>query len=234
MVNIQFRAYFSIQHLKSAYLLGIESKKLEELDLTNICGSEKNDLISRNLAFVTGSLFASVSFLEATIREVICDIIDTKDRTLNIPTKDRDSVVVDWNKKSRDSLERLSILNKYQRTLSILNKVTFDSGSEIFIDLINVIEVRNALIHYTPEDYSIHSPFVSEINNQHALTEYLDGKFEHSVFFERTGNPFFPDKCLGYGFSRWTLENSIKFVNEFHNKIGLKPIYKQITEDIKL
>ena len=95
----------------------------------------------------------------------------------------------------------------------------FDKDSKILINLDNIIKVRNTLVHYKPEDYSIHSPFISDNKNQYELTAFLDGKFEHSVFYKNSGNPFFPHKCLGYGFSDWVLINTVSFVDEFHSMI---------------
>lgn len=233
MVSVKFRTYFSIQHLKSAYLLSDESKKTEEKDYSKIEGLERVELISRNMAFVTGSLFATASFIEATIREIICDIIEGQPRITYLSLDDRRTIESEWNKKGRDNLERRSTINKYKSVLKLIKQNCLNENSTLFMNVSSVIDVRNTLVHYTPEDYSIHSPFLSENHDQYELTEFLDGKFEYSTFYKKSGNPFFPDKCLGYGFSKWALINAVSFVDDFHNSVGLKPIYDHVRKDIE-
>ncbi len=232
MIEVRFTTYFSIQHLKSAYLLAIESQKVENFNTSNLGALEKDDLYSKDTAFVTGSLFAIVSFLEAAIREIISDIIKRHERTNEISSDIRSLIQTEWNKKSRDSLERISILNKYQRLSELIIQKNIDEDSELYNNLFNIIMVRNTLVHYDPKEYSIHSPYTSNNPNQYELTKFLDGKFAYSVFFEKSGNPFFPDKCLGYGFAKWALQSAILFTDIFHNSIKLKPIYDHIKKDI--
>lgn len=231
MIEIRFTTYFSIQHLKSAYLLAAESQKIESTDISNAEAFDRNNLNSKNTAFATGSLFATVSFLEATIREVISDIIDGKERVNNFSSDIRNLIKSEWNKKGGNSLEKISILKKYQKVLELISQKKIDTDSDIYNNLRNIIMVRNTLVHYDPKEYSIHSPYISNNLNQYELTEFLDGKFEYSVFFKESGNPFFPDKCLGYGFTKWALQNAVLFTDDFHNTIKMKPIYDHVKKD---
>ncbi len=97
-----------------------------------------------------------------------------------------------------------------------------------------MIEVRNTLIHFKPEWNSVHSPYTSAYENQNKLTDKLVNKFEVSVFFKNTGNAIFPGKCIGYGCGKWFLVNVLRFADEFHNKISLKPVYEHISKTIEL
>ena len=57
MCGLAIKTYFSIQHLKSSYLLIEESRKIEFSDFSELEGVENAELSSRNMAFVTGSIF---------------------------------------------------------------------------------------------------------------------------------------------------------------------------------
>ncbi|NLA79085.1 MAG: hypothetical protein GX845_06065 [Erysipelothrix sp.] len=231
MFSFRFITYFSIQHLKSASLLAIESQKIESQNISDISGNVKTDLDTRNKAFVTGSLFATVSFLEATIREILFDIASHQERMNNIPKITRDIIQLEWSKK-KSKLKYTSTLEKYKGVLKMINKNKIDENSELYENLRAIIKVRHALIHYNPEVYSIHSPFTSINYDQFELTEFLDGKFNYSIFYENSGNPFFPDKCLSYGFASWALENALAFTDDFHDQIKIKPIYDHVRKDI--
>ncbi len=227
VIEVRFTTYFSIQHLKSAYYLAVESRKIERAYIPNDAAFGKSTLYSQNTAFVTGSLFASVSFLEATIREIVSDIINEKERANDLSPDIRNLIESEWNRK-KNNLERMSILKKYQKVSELISQERIDTDSDTYNNLKSIIMVRNTLVHYEPKEYSIHSPNISINPNQYKLTGFLDGKFEYSVFYGKSGNPFFPDKCLGYGFAKWALQNAILFADEFHNTIKIKPIYDHV------
>lgn len=228
MYNIAFRTYYSIQHLKSCYLLIEESQKIEKSSLTVIDGNERAELCSKNVAFVTGAIFSIIAFLEASINELLSDISNNDDRVKVIPTDNKKAIKTLWDKEGKHDLEKWSVLKKYQKTLELLGKEKFDEASMEFDNLSILVELRNTLMHFKPEWNSIHSPYLSENENQHKLTSKLEGKFELSIFFRSTGNPFFPDKCMGYGCAEWALRNTVLFVDEFYRRIGIKANYDHV------
>ena len=231
MYSIQFRTYFSIQHLKSAHLLCQESKAVEsEFNLVNDI-HEKSMLISKNNAYATSSILSSLAFIEAVINEVVCDICDGTERITSIPLNERKIIKEKW---ITGNLDRNYPIKKYNEVLKILNCDTFDKASDLYQNIEVLISLRNTLIHYKPEWYSTHSSHLSETENQHFLTDRLIGKFEFSTMFKNTGNPFFPDKCIGYGCSIWAIRNVLSFSDAFHKRIGLKPIYEHIRNELLL
>lgn len=232
MYRLAFRTYYSIQHLKSSYLLIEESQKIEASDLSLLKGIEKSELNSRNVAFVTGAIFSTIAFLEASINELLSDISIGDDRVKILPNDNRKSIKSLWEKEDRSSLEKWSVLKKYQKTLELLDKEKFDEASEMFENASILVELRNMLMHFKPEWNSIHSPYMSENENQHKLTSKLEGKFKLSVFFKNSGNPFFPDKCMGCGCAEWVIKNSLMFVDEFYRRIGIKPNYDHVRMDL--
>jgi hypothetical protein len=230
--RLAIKTYYSIQHLKSSYLLIEESQRIESSDLSLLEGIEKVELSSRNLAFVTGAIFSTIAFIEASINELLSDISQNDDRVKTLPKDNKKAIKDLWDKEDRGSLEKWSTLKKYQKTLELLDKEKFDEASELFENVSLLVELRNTLMHFKPEWNSIHSPYLSENENQHKLTSKLEGKFELSVFFKNSGNPFFPSKCMGYGCAEWSLKNAVIFVDEFYRRIGIKPNYDHVRKDL--
>ena len=232
MYRLAIKTYYSIQHLKSSYLLLEESRKIEFSDFSELEGVEKTELSSRNLAFVTGSIFSTIAFIEASINELLFDISLNDDRVKTLPKDNKKAIKDLWDREDRGSLEKWSTLKKYQKTLELLDKEKFDEAFELFENVSLLIELRNTLMHFKPEWNSIHSPYMSENDNQHRLTSKLEGKFELSIFFRSTGNPFFPNKCMGYGCAEWALKNAIIFVDEFYRKIGIETNYDHVRKNL--
>lgn len=75
MYRLAIKTYYSIQHLKSSYLLLKESQNIEFSDFPELEDAEKAELSSRNLAFVTGAIFSIIAFIEASINELLSDIL---------------------------------------------------------------------------------------------------------------------------------------------------------------
>src|SRR5438445_12095015 len=63
------RVYFSVQHIKSAECLALSCSEVEK----NFDGKLTGGLLNAHSALVTGSIFMSVAFLEATINEFFAD-----------------------------------------------------------------------------------------------------------------------------------------------------------------
>jgi hypothetical protein len=60
----------------------------------------------------------------------------------------------------------------------------------------------------------------------------LQGKFNLNPL-TGAGNPFYPDKCLGHGCAEWAVNSSIKFVDEFFEKLGSTPVFDHVREQLK-
>ncbi len=54
-----------------------------------------------------------------------------------------------------------------------------------------------------------------------------DRGFAPNPFFSGSGNPFFPDKCLGHGCAKWALESSVEFADAFFSRMGIVPRHER-------
>src|SRR5437870_5670893 len=75
--NLQSRQYYSPRHIKSAAFFTRQCYQLEEghKQKENI----SDQIIDDHRSYVTGAIFASVSFLEATINELFADTAEHPD-----------------------------------------------------------------------------------------------------------------------------------------------------------
>ena len=75
MISMRKRCYYSINHVQSSALFARSSRAIEN----SWNGKFSDELFAQHRAYVTGSIFAGVSFLEATINELFADTIDNPD-----------------------------------------------------------------------------------------------------------------------------------------------------------
>ena len=111
------------------------------------------------------------------------------------------------------------ILKKYQFALKFAQQPIFIKNEPPYKDVGLLIRLRNELVHYKPETLGG--------TDIHDLQGELETKFPINALMANSGNPFFPDKCLGYGCAKWALISSKTFADEFFNKLGLTPHYKR-------
>jgi hypothetical protein len=64
---------------------------------------------------------------------------------------------------------------------------------------------------------------------EHKLSRQLSGKFDDNTLMRGSGNPWFPDKCLGHGCCAWAVRSVIAFADDFFGRIGVEPNYQKIT-----
>lgn len=218
------RTYFSIRHIKSAIFFAKEAGKIESSKKVTI-DVEK---LSIHQAYVIASIFATVAFLEANINEIYgdsCDIMTHKmaNDAKNIP----ESLIEKLGRMWQQGVTSYSILRKYQIAFVIADKPEFTEGSNPYQDVCSLIDLRNGLMHPKPKSVSV--PCTgdhSQKSNQEFLKK-LRSKFAVSSLAAE-GDIFYPSKCLSYGCSKWGIESSLAFADEFCNRSGISCEYQKI------
>lgn len=216
--SAQVRTHFSIHHIQSAAHFARLSADTEKAYRGN-CSDE---LFAEHRAYVTGSIFTAVSFLEATINELFADTADNPDRFI----KHLDSKVVAlmadiW--KHEFSKKYFPILTKFEKALTLAKKEPFDPGALPYQCIWLLIKLRNALIHYEPEwNGKQASKFEKMLENKFSLNP-LTGP----------GDAFFPKKCLSHGCAKWAVESSVKFADEFFSRMGLPSTFDHVRSRLK-
>lgn len=109
-------------------------------------------------------------------------------------------------------IDGLSILEKYNKTLSIKGCEPFLKGARPYQDIDALISLRNELVHFHPEWHD-------EQARHEQLGKLLKYKFELSPFIQESG-VIFPQRIVSHGCTKWAVNSSLQFVNQFDEKIG--------------
>ncbi len=210
-VQVLMRAYFSSYHLWAARHFAQLSHDIEDQH----SGDPKFDI--RHRSYVTNSILSSVAFLEAAINELFQDAFDNHLGYLeSLDKKVVASFANFWRfSGEQDKQSPYSFLEKYQLALTIAHLEPFDKSLTPYQNVDLIRKLRNALIHYKPK--------TTGIDEEHPITDKLRNKFAPNKLMEQSGNPFFPDKCLGYGCAKWAVDSALQFTNEFFNRLNMKP-----------
>lgn len=213
-IAVSMRVYFSTYHLWAAKEFCISAKNIEE----NHVGKALFDIKHR--AYVTNSIFSSVAFLEAAINEIFKDASDEYLSYIHKLSDSKIQLIADYWNKTEEKNKFPSTLDKYQEILRFCECSTFDKSDSLFQNAQLVTKLRNNLVHYKPESLSV--------TDCHRLSKQLTGKFPKNKLMNESGNPFFPDQCLGYGCAKWAIKAVEDFANNFFKLIDITPNYQSV------
>jgi len=235
-MSLRFRHSFANDFLHSAVLFAENAKSLEVEFSQKMKFPSSSKTIghvsSDHKSFVIASIISSAAFLETaineffkTIQDGITDNIDYQHDRL--PLTSKKNIARFWGIRA---LNNAPALEKYNLALFLAQKREFDKDGGLWKDVALIINLRNELIHYTPEwltlmgeptdkDKQIAKKFAEPLKRK------LTGPYTLNPL-SGEGNPFFPDKCMSYGCAKWALDSSLKFTDEFFAKLDLKSPYR--------
>ncbi len=226
-LTMRLRHSYSIKHLINATQLCRNAYEIEKkiTEIKSKSKEEKEFISNQYSAYVNSAVILSVASLESKINEFIYNIKDgcapkELQNPLYIKSNETISSILDMES---NIFERLSLLDKYEFAFSIYNISSFEKGRKPYQDVKLLINLRNSLIHYYPE-YQLVGEEKHPEHEQHKFEKQLKEKFAINPFYADTGNPYYPDKCIGYGCAEWAVKSSIAFIDEFDKKFGIKPI----------
>lgn len=216
-LSMKMRHSYSLQHIQSAALFTRQAYLLEKA----YDGKFSEELFADNKSYATEAIIATAAFLEASINELFADTVDNPetDQMKQLDINTRQLMAEMWELKVPRTAS-YDILQKYQIALTLARKQLFDLGRLPAQDIKFVIKIRNDLIHFEPTWVSTleKDMYVDTSNYQNLQKE---NKFPINALYAGTQNPFFPDKCLGYGCAKWAVNTAIKFVEEFYARMGI-------------
>ncbi len=214
--TFQMRVYFSSYHLWAAKHFMQLAANIEQAHT----GGPVFDIEHR--AYVTNSIFSSVAFIEAGINELFQDVLDGHMSYISsLPS----AMVSSMATSLADEHRRPSALEKYQKSLIFAGKLPFKKGGLPYQDVYLLTLIRNSLTHYVPK--TLGGSAIHELEDQ--LRD--KGKFPTNLLMEGSGNPFFPDHCLGHGCAEWGVNASKSFADQFFTEIGVIPNYQRTDFD---
>jgi hypothetical protein len=112
-----------------------------------------------------------------------------------------------------------TVLVKYKWALKFCGQETFDEGSSPYQDVKLLIDLRNYLVHYRPQDvgHSLKPPkWVGGLVNRFPGNRLMTG----------SGNPWFPDIALGAGCAEWAWRSARALTDKLAATIGLELNYQ--------
>lgn len=206
------RAYFSTYHLWAAKDFASKSHVIE----TGYCDHSRFDIEHR--ALVIASIVEAAAFLESAINELYVDCLD--DHPSYIKALPAPTIIAlraqwtDWHKNGRGTQPTLK---KFDAALRCAGIAPFNHSTAPFQGANDVLRLRNALVHYTPETLPSDKP--------HRF-DALRSKFPENALMRNAGNSYFPDKCLGAGCANWCITSILAFADNFHAQLRVRPNYQ--------
>ncbi|MER7436150.1 hypothetical protein ABT341_15685 [Pseudonocardia alni] len=169
---------------------------------------------------VIAAITESVAFVEALVNELFTDVSEghNDERLAVFPEDAKRRMAQYW--RTINSGKTGSILDKYDSALFLNDKPILDRGAEPYQSMRLLVRLRNWTVHYYPSNVSEATP--------HELGVKLEGRFESNALMATSGNAWFPDKALGAGCSRWSVETALAFVDNFVESFSYEPNYRVI------
>lgn len=170
----------------------------------------KSDVTEYYNFILPSGIISIITFLESYINEYYLEIVDQNEHTPNtVLIENKNEIIKQWPK-----IEKYSILDKYDKLITITDGKNFDKRTYPYQDVYALIQLRNALIHYKPE---WQKPYKEKENKQ--LEILLRNKFKLSPYYDSNNEPFYPYLCLSADCLFWSLNCSMKLVSSFNNRI---------------
>lgn len=116
----------------------------------------------------------------------------------------------------------MRVLDKFELLLSTCGVAPLNRGANPYQDAATVIQVRNAIAHYQPQDLSVDLP--------NAMEKRLRGRFPDNPLMAGGGNPWWPDHCLGSGFALWAFQSVTAFADEVFSAVRITPNYARLRD----
>lgn len=210
--TIATRSYLSTHHLYAARYAAEAAAELE----AGYTGPRPAFNI-RLRGLVLSAVIESVMFLEAAINEVFQDAADNQPGYINqLDARSLKLLTAFWHATNKG---RTRTLDKYDWALEVCGHERFDSARSPYQDAALLIDLRNYLVHYRPENIG-HG---SESNLIKKLSQGLSSKkFRDNALMPSNGaTAWFPDSALGAGCAEWSWRSARTLVDQFAATTGL-------------
>jgi hypothetical protein len=212
---------YSAQHLWSAAIMTSLLPPLEQVseEIRAEVGQNNFTRLLSYRAFVTGAIFSSVGFLEASINELFFMAGEPLGGAL-LGLQHQDLAVLAEAVPLVLRRRGLSTLDKFQLTLVLTRKAKFDPGVQPYANAALLIALRNELIHYVPEWTLVGEP--QKIVARLAAAKFSLNPLEPEALGEHL------DRYLSYGCARWAVESCMDFADEFYRRLGVGAEYREV------
>lgn len=191
---------FALQHLMTAVMSRRHVLRLE----AEHAGAEYGGFFEEIRSYGSMCVLAAVASLETLINELFL----ANNTRLNSCLGDVDKHF--WGDRG---IERLQILKKYDRALSMLERPPFASDDAVRASTQALIDWRNYLTHYKP-------PWDPEAGKRRDLERDLKGRFQISPFLV-SGGDFLTMQAMSGSAAAWVVSTTVNYMREFDRRASL-------------
>lgn len=208
--KVRHKLPLSGDHLASAVLAATRARDLENGTQQPVLFHVKEEVTAAAIACV----ISSVAYLEADINEFFSHASEERHAfgVANNP------VVLDRIRQTWNIDQRGSVLDKYNLALALCDQATFDRGAMPYSAAALLVRLRNALVHFKP-GWEPGGGSRQEADEVSRLSRSLMQAFPENSLAE-SYQPYFVQRCLGYGSSKWAVTSSVALVTEFMTRLG--------------
>jgi hypothetical protein len=213
--RIGMRVYFSTYHLFAARRAAAAAREIERAHDPE----QHRPRFDINLrADVTTAVIDSAAFVEAFVNEVCTDIAtghNPDGRYDAVP----DAAAHEITTQLGAVIRQESALDKYKLLFRACGQ-TFDKGRAPAQPVHRLFELRKSLIHYRPA--TMYADAESELERK------LRGKFSDCLLLAGSGNPWWPDHCLGFGCARWAVTSALALTDHVADTLRIVANYQSV------
>jgi hypothetical protein len=174
----------------------------------------------RHRAYAASAVLSSVVFLESLVNEVFQDAADATEDQVGVriaPLGRRCIALMGEYWEASDNGRLIPLLSKFQMVLLFAEEPKFDRGVNPYQDASYLITIRNELVHFRPSWRTQ--------GEENKLEQGLAGKFAENALMAGTGNPWFPNKCLGAGCAQWSWRTGRSLADEWTARLNIPRYY---------
>ena len=168
-------------------------------------------------------MIASATFLEAAVSELFQDAQDghgLRDDGYLAPLSPEPVAAMAKVWRATKSGRYLDPLEKWQWLLECCGHDRLDGGALPAQDAALLIRLRNALVHFKPENVAA--------DDEHELEKRLRGKFLDNRLMQGSGNPWWPSHGLAHGCCEWGVRSARALADDVLEEVGISPNYRRI------
>ena len=217
MLTLATRSYFSnVLLIGAARFARVSGQQEASYD-----GEFADPLVSEHRANVLAAITFAAAALEANINELLSDAAEPDGGRLKELRADERELLASLWELGIPRTARYRILEKYEVALTLLRRPPLDFGQGSAQAARLVVDLRNQFVHFEPT-WQRHVPVPQK--DAHKLERALNGRFAENRI-TGAGNPFYPDKLLGYGCAAWAVRVTTSFLDDFFRVLGCTPPY---------
>lgn len=226
VIGMSLHTFFSIRHARSAAYFARKATEVEE----QASGESTDAIQNAHYAYVTGAIFGSVAFLEATINEIYAESQQGKSgmlRNLDQPQLVSISAIFE-----DERFVKMKMVEKYDSLLVSANGSKLDNGRAPAQDVGILVKLRNGLMHYRASWLDMSSEGMKREGSiyDESLWKQINNRFD----FRANASKGQSDAWISAGCAKWAVQSSIAYTDAVFNALQVKSFIDHVRNDLSV